>query len=72
MIREVCSCGAEFETDEQNSVRLVKDWRANHRHETSTPQRDTTIEATLGFQAELSSKELHRTSHEYPWEDKKE
>ena len=71
MIRERCSCGAEFETDEKSATRLVRDCRANHLHEiTPEEQRDTTIESTLGFSAEPVSKELHKTSHEYPWEDK--
>ena len=33
MIREVCSCGAEFETDEDGAVRLLREWRRRHRHE---------------------------------------
>ena len=69
MIRERCSCGAEFETDETNSVRLLKEWRRDHRHELTPELRDSTAETTLGFQAELTSKELHKTSHEYPWEE---
>lgn len=33
MIRERCSCGAEFETDEQDAPELVADWRELHQHE---------------------------------------
>jgi len=32
MIREVCSCGAEFETDDRDAVELVKSWRRTHKH----------------------------------------
>jgi hypothetical protein len=35
MIRERCSCGAEFETDEKSALQLLKSWRATHRHEIS-------------------------------------
>ena len=31
MIREVCSCGAEFESDEKQAVRLLREWRAVHK-----------------------------------------
>lgn len=42
MIRERCSCGAEFETDEQHPIRLLKEWRNNHRHAEPQPtQRDS-------------------------------
>jgi hypothetical protein len=37
MIRERCSCGAEFETDEKSALQLLKSWRATHRHETTEP-----------------------------------
>lgn len=33
MIRERCSCGAEFETDEDKAISLVKSWRESHRHQ---------------------------------------
>jgi hypothetical protein len=32
MIREVCSCGAEFETDDRDAVSLVKSRRRTHKH----------------------------------------
>jgi len=37
MIRERCSCGAEFETDEKSALQLLKSWRATHRHEITEP-----------------------------------
>lgn len=37
MIREVCSCSAEIETDEDNALDIVKAWRKNHKHEFPTP-----------------------------------
>jgi hypothetical protein len=33
MIREVCSCSAEFETDEENAIALVREWRKKHIHQ---------------------------------------
>jgi hypothetical protein len=58
MIREVCSCGAEFETDDRDAVILVKNWRKTHRHSdkpSATDTRDSTVltntDIALGFQA---------------------
>lgn len=56
MIREVCSCGAEFETDDRDAVDLIKNWRRTHKHSNpSRPARDSstlsTTEIALGFQA---------------------
>ena len=31
MIRERCSCGAEFETNQKDASRLLNAWRKNHR-----------------------------------------
>lgn len=58
MIREVCSCGAEFETDDRDAIALVKNWRRTHRH-SEKPQealrQDTSAtsntDIALGFQA---------------------
>jgi hypothetical protein len=58
MIREVCSCGAEFETDDRDAVILVKNWRKTHKHseKPSEPSKsDATLlsdtQVALGFQA---------------------
>lgn len=58
MIREVCSCGAEFETDDRDSVILVKNWRRTHKHSDRQPTQDTrdavvtsNTDIALGFQA---------------------
>ena len=58
MIREVCSCGAEFETDDRDAIILVKNWRKTHKHseKPSEPaQRDAVVlsntDVALGFQA---------------------
>jgi len=58
MIREVCSCGAEFETDDRDSVVLVKNWRRTHRHaekQATQETKDSTLltntDIALGFQA---------------------
>ena len=58
MIREVCSCGAEFETDDREAIALVKSWRRSHKHteKPHTPDsKDSTLysdnQVALGFQA---------------------
>jgi hypothetical protein len=55
MIREVCSCGAEFETDDREAIELIKSWRRTHKHEIRSEQRDTTAltntDIALGFKA---------------------
>jgi len=58
MIREVCSCGAEFETDDREAITLVKSWRKTHKHSEKPQQTDTghgsilsSNEVALGFQA---------------------
>ncbi len=55
MIRETCSCGAEFETDHPDQVDLVKSWRKTHKHgERISPKDSSTLSNTdvaLGFQA---------------------
>ena len=35
MVREKCSCGAEFETDEKSALQLLKSWRLTHLHQVS-------------------------------------
>lgn len=60
MIRETCSCGAEFESDLPEQVALVKNWRRSHKH---SPQGKDTIRESqsltttevpgIGFQPEL-------------------
>ena len=37
MVRERCSCGAEFETDEKSALQLLKAWRTGHLHQVSDP-----------------------------------
>jgi hypothetical protein len=58
VIREVCSCGAEFETDDREAITLVKSWRKTHKHTDKPPQADTGViqvqgdnQVALGFQA---------------------
>lgn len=58
MIREVCSCGAEFETDDRDAITLVKSWRRTHKHSEKPLQGDTGViqvqsdnQVALGFQA---------------------
>lgn len=55
MIREVCSCGAEIETDDRDAIDLVKSWRRTHKHDMKPDQRDTELKSNtdiaLGFKA---------------------
>ena len=58
MIREVCSCGAEFETDDREAIELIKSWRRTHKHSDKLQkptERDsstlTNTDVALGFQA---------------------
>jgi len=58
MIRETCSCGAEFETDDREAIQLVKTWRRTHKHSdkpSKTDSRDSSTlsdnQVALGFQA---------------------
>jgi hypothetical protein len=56
MIREVCSCGAEIETDLPDQLDIVTKWRKTHRHITRTESHDqtslTNTDIALGFQVE--------------------
>jgi len=58
MIRETCSCGAEFETDDREAIELIKLWRKGHKHTSRAEkavERDSSLlsntEVSLGFQA---------------------
>jgi len=58
MIRETCSCGAEFETDDREAIELIKSWRRTHKHTSKAEkpvERDSSLlsntEVSLGFQA---------------------
>lgn len=54
-IREVCSCGAEFETDLPEQIALVKTWRRTHKHQAEKVERKdsstlSNTDVALGFQ----------------------
>lgn len=55
MIRETCSCGAEFETDHPDQVELIKHWRKYHKHGEKAVSKDSSTlsntDIALGFQA---------------------
>lgn len=58
MIREVCACGAEFETDDRDAIQLVKSWRRTHKHSNRPSESPTSggsitsdSQVALGFQA---------------------
>ena len=57
MIRETCSCGAEFETDDREAIELIKSWRRTHKHSDKPLKPDTADisilsdnQVALGFQ----------------------
>ena len=55
MIREVCSCGAEIETDLPNQEDIVKSWRRTHKHVSDKSERKdssmlSNTDVALGFQ----------------------
>jgi hypothetical protein len=56
MIRERCSCGAEFETDEKSALQLLKSWRATHRHEIA----ESGSFGSIGSQVEQSTQAIVR------------
>jgi hypothetical protein len=31
MVRERCSCGAEFESDDDSAVKMLREWRRKHK-----------------------------------------
>jgi|LakMenEpi03Aug12_release.lakeMendotaPanAssembly.Ray.scaffolds.fasta_scaffold3491447_1 hypothetical protein len=72
MIHERCSCGASIKTDEAEAVKLVKEWRKNHRCEIQDEQDGATsgtaqVENVIGFQVSG----LSVPAREYdPFEDK--
>lgn len=52
MVRERCGCGAEFESDQKNAMRLIREWRQVHvcvfvpgQH----PAGDATAQVELGL-----------------------
>ena len=58
MIREVCSCGAAFETDDREAIELIKSWRRTHKHSDKPSKPDsrdsstlTDTQVALGFQS---------------------
>jgi len=59
VIREVCSCGAEIETDLPEQIEIVRKWRRSHKHQADKPERkdssslSNTDVAVVGFQPEL-------------------
>lgn len=69
MIRERCSCGAEFETDEEHAIKLLRAWRKQHRHEPQTPGRDTDTSASIELATDPRTPELHIGFRNDPFED---
>jgi hypothetical protein len=57
MFRERCGCGAEFETDDDKGLRLLREWRRKHKciqQQTGNADLQTTSETVNdGRQPEL-------------------
>lgn len=59
-ISELCSCGASFKVEGAEAVRLIRDWRRNHKHELAAADseavlstgNDARIENAIGFQVD--------------------
>ena len=69
MIRERCSCGAEFETDEAHAVKLLREWRREHPHEHRTDPRDTDGTAATELASDPRSPELHIGFRSDPYDE---
>lgn len=71
MIRERCSCGARFETDQRDSLRLVREWRKKHtciiqEEQDGAISGSAQVEQPIGFAVHG----LNVPAKEYdPWED---
>ncbi len=52
MIRERCSCGSEFRTDEPNPIRIWREWRKKHACEPTTTDPDITAVTTSDTRTE--------------------
>ena len=59
MIRERCSCGAEFESDEVGSVRLLREWRRKHLHQLESGGLVVTDSARSEVAPDFMIPELH-------------
>lgn len=56
MVRERCSCGAEFETDLKSALQLLKSWRVTHRHDLS----ESGVFVNVSSQVEQASQAIDR------------
>lgn len=72
VIRERCSCGARFETDEPDAIRLVREWRRKHTCIDPEPEvqamggGNAQVEQPIGFA--INGLDYPARKHD-PWED---
>ena len=62
MIREKCSCGAEFKTDEPSAIKLIREWRRTHtcKEPEDIPQDRPSLSTSLDMPpSDQRSPELH-------------
>lgn len=59
MVRERCSCGAEFESDSKQAMRLVREWRATHTCQPTLTDLGTRTTQTDTTPADNRTPELH-------------
>lgn len=71
MIVERCSCGAKFRTDEDDAIKLVREWRRKHNcTEPAQEHRDIETTAIIGFSADYRGTGLDVPAKEYdPWDE---
>jgi hypothetical protein len=71
VLRERCSCGAEFETDEKEALKLVREWRRKHvcvHEEVQDTHTSGTAQVEHGIGFTLNHLEVPARSTD-PWDE---
>ena len=73
MIRERCSCGAKFATDEPDALKMVREWRKSHQCNTEEmPDTPTSGQAQVETQIGFTAHGISVPAKDYdPFEDKR-
>lgn len=66
MIRERCSCGAEIETDDNDSLRIVVKWRKGHKCLPQVDDRVTSGFAQVEIAPDYTVPDLHLGFRAFP------
>jgi len=59
MVRERCVCGAEFESDNKQATRLLREWRSTHRCVLTAPGLPSGAESSTDLVESYRDPELH-------------